>query len=400
MRFIAVLFFRLSYVLRRQKLAFAGNLPERNNPDQANSTFRMGIWMAYISQRGAYWRAEVRKRGHKPIYRTFDTKQQARDWAQRVEAEISLNIFVDRSEAERTTLGEALDRYAREIVPTKRYPSQELTRIARWKKNDLAWRPLAALRGVDFAKYRDARRAAGRAENTIRLELQVISHLFEIARKEWGFETLMNPLKNIRKPTGSRARDRRLLPGEFDALRTRLAASNNPWAAPAFELAVETSLRQGTLFNVRWEWVKIQDRMIEFPPEARGADNKGVPARLPLTRRAADVLRALAALWQRDRFIDPELCQLGPVNVDPDKLSGPVFGTSCNAVQLVWKRIVKSENGFPNLRWHDLRHEAASRLFEKGLHPLEVASVTGHRSMQMLKRYTHLNPADLLTKLG
>ncbi|EIF28388.1 hypothetical protein BCh11DRAFT_03783 [Burkholderia sp. Ch1-1] len=76
--------------------------------------------MAYISQRGAYWRAEVRKRGHKPIYRTFDTKQQARDGAQRVEAEISLNIFVDRSEAERTTLGEALDRYAREIVPTKR----------------------------------------------------------------------------------------------------------------------------------------------------------------------------------------------------------------------------------------------------------------------------------------
>ena len=356
--------------------------------------------MAYISQRGAYWRAEVRKRGHKPIYRTFDTKQLARDWAQRVEAEIALNIFVDRSEAERTTLGDALDRYAREIVPTKRYPKQELTRIARWKKNDLAWRPLAALRGADFAKYRDGRRAVGKAENTIRLELQVIGHLFEIARKEWGFETLMNPLKNIRKPSGSRARDRRLQPGEFDALRARLAASNNPWAAPAFELAIETSLRQGTLFSLRWEWIKVRDRMIEFPPEARGADNKGVPARLPLTRRAVDVLRSLAAFWQRDRFTDLELCQFGPVNVDPDKLSGVVFGTSCNAVQLVWKRIVRSENGFPNLRWHDLRHEAASRLFEKGLHPLEVASVTGHRSMQMLKRYTHLNPADLLSKLG
>ncbi len=75
--------FRLSYVLRHQKLAFAGNLPERNNPDQANSTFRMGIWMAHISQRGACWRAEVRKRGHKPIDPTFDAKQQAREWAQR-----------------------------------------------------------------------------------------------------------------------------------------------------------------------------------------------------------------------------------------------------------------------------------------------------------------------------
>ncbi len=357
--------------------------------------------MAYISQRGAYWRAEVRKRGHKPIYRTFDTKPQAREWAQRVEAEISIGIFVDRTEAERTTLGDALGRYEQEIVPTKRYPDQERTRIARWKKNDLAWRPLAGLRGADFAKYRDARRAAGRAENTIRLELQVISHLFEIARKEWGFETLMNPLKNIRKPSGSRARDRRLRPGEFDALRSRLAASLNPWAAPAFELAIETSLRQGTLFSLRWEWIKLPDRMIEFPPEARGADNKGVPARLPLTRRAVAVLRSLAAHWQRDRLTDPELCRFGPVDVNPGNLTGPVFGTSCNAVLLVWKRVVKDkENGLPDLRWHDLRHEAASRLFEKGLHPLEVASITGHRSMQMLKRYTHLDPANLLAKLG
>jgi len=356
--------------------------------------------MAYISQRGAYWRAEIRKRGHKPIYRTFDTRQQAQQWAERTEAEITVGVYIDRTEAERTTLRDALDRYLREVVPAKGYPEQERTRIARWQKHDLAWRTLASLRGADFAKYRDARRAAGRAENTIRLELQVVSHLFEIARREWGFEALMNPLKNIRKPSGSRARDRRLRPGEFEALCARFAASHNSWLAPAFELAIETSLRQGTLFSLRWEWVKIPARMIEFPPEARGTDNKGVPARLPLTRRATDVLRALAALWQRDRRSNSERCRFGPVNVDPSLLIGPVFGTSRNAVLMAWKRVVKSENGFADLRWHDLRHEAASRLFEKGLHPLEVASMTGHRSMQMLKRYTHLNPADLLVKLG
>ncbi|KMQ80080.1 Shufflon-specific DNA recombinase [Candidatus Burkholderia pumila] len=115
-----------------------------------------------------------------------------------IEAEISIGVYVDRTEVECTTLADA-HRYEREIVPTKRYLAQERTRIARWKKHNLAWRPLAALRGTDFAKYRDARRA-GRAENTIRLELQVISHLFEIARKEWGFEIFMNPVKNIRKP--------------------------------------------------------------------------------------------------------------------------------------------------------------------------------------------------------
>ena len=234
--------------------------------------------MAYISQRGAYWRAEIRRRGHKPIYRTFDTKQLAQLWATRTEAEITAGVFVDRTEAERTILRDALDRYCREVVPAKRFPEQERTRIERWKKDQLAWRPLASLRGADFARYRDARRAAGRAENTIRLELQIVSHLFEIARKERGFETLTNPLKNIRKPSGSRARDRRLRPGEFAAIRARLAESQNPWVAPAFELAIETSLRQGTFFSLCWEWIKLDARMIEFPPEARGADNKGVPA--------------------------------------------------------------------------------------------------------------------------
>jgi hypothetical protein len=171
---------------RRQKLPFAGNLPERKNPYHANSTFRMESGMAYISQRGAYWRAEIRRRGHKPIYRTFDTKQLAQQWAVRTEAEITAGVFVDRTEAERTILRDALDRYCREVVPAKRYPEQERTRIERWKRDQLAWRPLASLRGVDFARYRDARRAVCRAENTIRLELQIVSHLFEIARKEWG----------------------------------------------------------------------------------------------------------------------------------------------------------------------------------------------------------------------
>ena len=56
--------------------------------------------------------------------------------------------------------------------------------------------------------------------------------------------------------------------------------------------------------------------------------------------------------------------------------------------------------GIKDLRWHDLRHEAASRFFEKGLHPLEVASITGHKSLTMLRRYTHLQPHDLVAKLG
>jgi len=359
--------------------------------------------MAYISQRGAYWRAEIRRRGHKPIYRTFDTKQQARQWACRVESDMDSGAHLDRSESERTTLREALERYRRDILPEKRHPYQENCRIDRWLTNDLAYRTLAGLRGVDFAKYRDDRRALGRAENTIRLELQIISHLFEIARKEWGMEGLSNPLNNIRKPTGSRSRDRRLRPGEFDVLHALLAASGNRWAATAFELAIETSLRQSALFAIHWEWLDLPRQMIKFPPEARGADNKSVPAVLPLSRRAVDIFRHLAAMAEN---ADDRLSRAlyGPTNADATILSGRVFGTTTNAVICAWKKAINRASldtpETKSLRWHDLRHEAASRLFEKGLHPIEVASITGHRSMQMLQRYTHLKPENLVEKLG
>lgn len=360
--------------------------------------------MAYISQRGAYWRVEIRRRGYKPTYRTFDTHQQAQQWARRIEHEIDVGAYVDRTEAERTTLREALDRYAREVVPAKRFPKQEHTRIARWKQHELSYRKLASLRGVDFAKYRDQRREAGRAENTIRLELQLVSHLFEIARKEWGLEGLPNPLKNIRKPSGSRARDRRLRPGEFETIYTHLSASNNSWSAPAFELAIETSLRQGTLFALRWEWIDVKAQLVTFPPEARGTSNKGVPHVLPLSRRAVAILRHLAAITEGDKRSAEDSGRFGPVDVNPGALGGRVFRTTANAVLCVWKRTLqKAAEQYPEikeLRWHDLRHEAASRLFEKGLHPMEVASITGHKSMQMLKRYTHLKPESLLEKLG
>jgi len=341
--------------------------------------------MAYIKERGAYWRAEIRRKGYKPTYRSFDTQKQAQQWARRVESEMDSRLYIDRAEAERTTLREALERYQRDIVPTKRHPYQETCRVNRWLQNDLCYRTLANLKGADFARYRDARREAGRAKNTIRLELQIIGHLFEMARKEWGMENLPNPLKNIRKPAGSRARNRRLEAGEYEIILDRLKTSENLYAACAFDLAIETSLRQGMLFKLRWEWVDFSTRMIRFPSEALEISNKGVPTVLPLSRHAIKALHNICPRDDKGEIAQPS--------------SGLVLDTTANAIICIWKRALAKVQ-IKNLRWHDLRHEATSRLFEKGLHPMEVASITGHKSMQMLKRYTHLKPESLLERLG
>ena len=357
--------------------------------------------MASFRKRGELqWQARITRNGFPPCSKTFNTLAEAEAWARSIEAEMDHGAYVDHARTQNTTLGELLQEYERLIVPHKLHPHQERQRIRRWLENPLATRTLSSLRGRDFSEYRDARRKVGRAENTIRLELQLVSRTFELARKEWGYDGLKNPLKDITKPTGSNARERILEPGEFERLYARLSESGNQWAAPAFELAILTTLRQGTLFALEWSWIKFDKRLIEFPLHARGAANKGVPAKLPLSLRSVAVLRHLAALHQRDRLTDPSHMQAGPVNVDLTQLDGRVFGCSSNAVICVWKRIVKDkESGFPDLRWHDLRHTGVTALFNKGLHPMQVASISGHKTMQMLRRYTHLSPTSLLPLL-
>lgn len=322
------------------------------------------------------YKIQIRRKGWPAWFGTADTSVEAHRIARAIEADMDRGTYRDNREAESTTLAEAFDRYGRDFSSRKAHPERDLQRIERWKQHPLARRFMATLRGADFAAYRDERRRAGRAENTIRLELQLVSHLFEMARKEWGWEGQPNPLKNIRKPSGTKARDRRLHPGERERLAIALAETGNPWATPAFELAVETTLRQAMLFELRWEWISLVDRVLTIPRTYHQRVNKGVPHEIPLSSKAMAVLQAM-----------------------PRSIDGRVFGCTANAVLMIWKRALKRlEIG--DLRWHDLRHEGVSRLFEKGMSAIEASSISGHKSFVMLKRYTHLRASDLLAKIG
>ena len=76
-----------------------------------------------------------------------------------------------------------------------------------------------------------------------------------------------------------------------------------------------------------------------------------------------------------------------------------VFPLSKEALRSTWKTACRRA-AIEDLRFHDLRHEATTRLFEKGLNVMEVSSITGHRDLRMLQRYTHLKAEDLARKLG
>ena len=326
--------------------------------------------MATIRKRGPYqWQAQIRKAGYPQQSKTFESRAEAEAWGRALESEMDRGVFVSRTEAEQTTLGEGLERYLREVTPTKKGADQEEGKIRRWQARDLARRPLASIRGADLAAFRDQRLAEGRSPYTVKHDLDVISHLFTVAVREWGMESLRNPVSYIRKPKLPQGRDRRLRGDEESRL---LDAADTPYRE-VITLAIETAMRAGELRSLKWSNIDLEARTALLPDTKNGERRT-----VPLSSRAVEVLGSLAPHADGDDLFP---------NMTTANLSYR-FRTLCRNV------------GVEGLRFHDLRHEATSRLFELGLNPMEVAAITGHKTLAMLKRYTHLRAEDLAVKLG
>lgn len=324
--------------------------------------------MATFRKRSGSWQALVKKKGFGQIGRTFDTKGEAEAWAKIIEAEMVRGVYFSQKEAEATTLSEALDRYEREISSIKKGHLQEKKRIRSWKAHPLAKRFLATIQGKDIAAWRDARIKSGSSANTVRLDLAIISHLFEIARKEWGMEGLHNPVKSIRMPSPPAGRDRRLHPGELEKLLECLSEEMNQ----VVRFALETAMRRGELAGMTWDMVDLKKRTVTLPDTKNG--QKKI---VSLSMEAVTILKHRVST----RRIDPEVW-----NVGLDAISQN-FAKACQKA------------GISGLHFHDLRHEATSRLFELGLDATKVKNITGHKTYSMLARYTHLRAEDIALEI-
>ncbi|WP_165869765.1 site-specific integrase [Pseudomonas sp. LS-2] len=325
--------------------------------------------MAYYEKRGESWRAQIRRKGYPTLSASFDTKAEAQRWAAEIEGDMSRARFVDIREAESTTLAEALKRYQSEVSAGKKGEKQEKVRIKKWTDSEYANKSLASLRSSDMAAYRDAELKGGKSTATVRLDLAVISHLYTVASKDWGIEGLTNPCRAIRMPKGSKQRERRPTSEELKTIY-KLAADMNPELPVIIELAVETAMRRSELVMLRKDQVRGKVAYLE---DTKNGERRSVP----LSSRALALLEGLPTPIAGGRYF----------HLKADTIS--------NYFPLVCEKA-----GITDLRLHDLRHEATSRLFERGFTLMEVASITGHKTLAMLKRYTHLSPHDLAEKLG
>ena len=361
--------------------------------------------MASISERNGRWRARVRRHGVVTT-ETFRTKTDAEAWARKQESDVERGLWRDNTEAERTTLITALKRYQNEVAAHKRGAVQEASIIGILKSEPLSKKTMAKVRSADVSAMVDGWRRDGYAQATIARRLAVLSHVFEHAARSWSMEALANPVRLVKLPPLRNGRERRVSDAEIDAV---CKATGSEILPHIVRLAVETAMRRGELVGIQWRDVDLTRRVIHLPRTKNGYSRD-----VPLSSRAVALLEALKAEHdkkQEEREDKQEASTLKEKDKD-DRL----FAVRDDAVTRAFDRAAEraraayvadcERKGRPahakyllNLRFHDLRHEATSRLAALlGVH--ELAKVTGHRDLRMLMRYYHPKAEDLAAKLG
>lgn len=328
--------------------------------------------MGSIRFRGDHqFQASVRMKGVRSQTKTFETMQEAEDWIAETEAKIRRNEFVDRREAQKTQLYEILERYEKQVAPTKRGGASELPRLRQLKQHPLAEKRLAQLGPADFSRYRDERLEKV-SPGTVLRELGLLSSVLNCAIKDWGYP-IENPIPSIRRPAAPEHRDRRLEGDEEERLLTaaRSGLSRAPQLADAIVLAIESGMRAGEIVGLTRSSVNLHRHHVVLHQTKNGSKRV-----VPLSLRAEEVLRRLMSQSEGEKLF---------TFYDTRGLSA-AFRRACKRAGIV------------GLTFHDLRHEAASRLAIRIPSPATLAKVMGWKTLQMAMRY--YNPTvDELVKV-
>lgn len=327
--------------------------------------------MATLRKRNnGHWQARVRK-ANQSITKTFINKVDAERWAKQVEVEMQKGSYTNLALAERTTFAEIIERYITEVLPTMRGGKADFIRLKALARRPIAKLNMVSLTPQKIAQHRDERLKEIAPATVIR-ELSYFSSIISYARKEWGIN-IINPVALITRPKNPQGRSRILDTAETNALfeALRPTGRRSIWMLPLVRLALETAMRRSELLGLRWEHIDLR-RCTIFLQLTKNDTSRTVP----LSTHAIQILTEM-----------------------PRNLDGKVFPFTHEVVSQAFNR-ARKQSGVKDVRFHDLRHMAITRLAEKLPNLIELSAVSGHKSLSMLKRYYHPNPELLAEKLG
>lgn len=328
--------------------------------------------MASIRKKGRGYEARVKVHGTTRS-KSFATHQLARAWARSAESALSTEECAVEATARSSsiTLSAALERYAAEVLPRLKGAPQERYRVASLAATTMAQQRLDAITPAVVKDYRDQLAGAGNSSSTVRLKLALLSRVFSVASKEWGY-AVVNPVASVTKPPAGKARTRRLLGSEEQRLLDAARQCHNPHVAPLIAFAIETGMRRGEMLSMRWADVELPRSIVTL-----SATKSGHPRWVPLSSAAKAILRR----------------QMEAGTERP-------FPLAATLLENAWEHVLKRA-GIEDLRFHDLRHEALSRWAHRlNGDVFKLSLVSGHRTLQMAQRYVHPVQSELLAQIA
>jgi len=352
--------------------------------------------MATISKtKSGTYKVLIRKArfGVPQMYKTFTRKEDAEAWGRKTESEIERGVWRDVGGADRMTLADALEKYLTEETPKHRGAKVEGYHIKGLKEEALAQTVLDRVARGNVRALCDRWLAKGYAVATINRRLTILHAVFECARVDWHMRGLSNPAEAL-KLKGATERERRVSAAEITAL---CDSSGSLWLPAAVRIAVETAMRRGELSKLRWSMVDLDACVAKLPGQiTKAGRSRGVP----LSPETIKVLRdLLPAKKRKDEVAETSL--LG--GIQPHSIT-QAFGRALKRSRAQYladcakSGVIPAPDYLADLTFHDLRHEACSRLAQIfSLH--ELMKIVGHTSPAMLVRYYHPRPEDFAKRL-
>ncbi len=314
------------------------------------------------------YQAQVRLKGFPPQNATFNRKTDAKRWIQQTEAAIREGRHFKTTEAKKRTLAELIDRYIRDVLPTKPKSMNAQGRQLRWWRDELGYRSLAEITPSLLSETRD-KLHEGRKPATVVRYMAALSHAFTVATNEWEWLN-ENPIRKVRKPKEPRGRVRFLDEDERKRLLAACKASECKQLYPVVVLALSTGMRQMEVMSLSWADIDLKRGYIILH-ETKNGERRSVP----LVSHARELIEAMSKV----RRLDTNLLFYSEA-----KPTVPVF------IRSHWGKALKAAD-IEDFKFHDLRHTAASYLAMNGASLAEIADILGHKTLQMVKRYAHLS---------
>jgi integrase len=324
----------------------------------------------------ASYRVKIRLKGFPTQQATFERLTDARKWVQQTETAIREGRHFKTTEAKKHTLKEMIDRYIKDILPTKPKNMKNTLLHLTWWKEELGQYSLAEISPALVAEKRDilasgiTKRHTQRSPSTVVRYMAALSHAFTIAVKEWGWLD-DSPMRRVTKPKEPRGRVRFLSDEERSQLLTECKKSESQYLYIAVVLALSTGARRMEILSLCWKDIDFNRQIITLHETKNGERRV-----LPLTGHALELMRDLSKVRHVNcKFLFPGKSLQAPIDL-----------------RTPFENAVKRAS-ITDFRWHDLRHSCASYLAMNGASLAEIAEILGHKTLQMVKRYAHLSDA-------